>query len=178
MRGLVIGRKNHYGSKSRRGTEVAALFYTIFETAKLAGIDPKAYRAAPCTRSSWASASASRTRSQPPPRPEPHPPVQAGRGEDLPESEGAPRVGNGCGVAHLGILPDFGLPGGTETKPRRPRETKLGKGKSLRFRRLEVEAPGIEGGSKARFTSLSEFRDQDRELERRRELDDRPTSSS
>jgi transposase len=43
MRGLVIGRKNHYGSKSRRGTEVAALYYTIFETAKLAGVDPKAY---------------------------------------------------------------------------------------------------------------------------------------
>lgn len=43
IRGLVIGRKNHYGSKSRRGTEVAALYYTIFETAKLAGIDPKAY---------------------------------------------------------------------------------------------------------------------------------------
>ena len=43
IRGLVVGRKNHYGSKSRRGTEVAALYYTIFETAKLAGIDPKAY---------------------------------------------------------------------------------------------------------------------------------------
>jgi transposase len=43
MRGLVVGRKNHYGSKSRRGTEVAALYYTIFETAKLTGIDPKAY---------------------------------------------------------------------------------------------------------------------------------------
>ena len=43
IRGLVIGRKNHYGSKSRRGTEVAALYYTIFETAKLAGIDPKAF---------------------------------------------------------------------------------------------------------------------------------------
>jgi transposase len=24
IRGLVVGRKNHYGSKSRRGTEVAA----------------------------------------------------------------------------------------------------------------------------------------------------------
>lgn len=43
MRGIVVGRKNHYGSKSRRGTEVAALYYTIFETAKLAGVDPKAY---------------------------------------------------------------------------------------------------------------------------------------
>ena len=43
IRGVVIGRKNHYGSKSRRGTEVAALFYTACETAKLAGVDPKAY---------------------------------------------------------------------------------------------------------------------------------------
>jgi len=43
LRGVVIGRKNHYGSKSKRGTEVAALFYTLFETAKLSGIDPRAY---------------------------------------------------------------------------------------------------------------------------------------
>jgi transposase len=44
LRGVVIGRKNHYGSKSKRGTEVAALFYTLFETAKLSGIDdPGAY---------------------------------------------------------------------------------------------------------------------------------------
>jgi Transposase IS66 family len=28
IRGPVVGRKNHYGSKSRRGTEVAAIFYT------------------------------------------------------------------------------------------------------------------------------------------------------
>jgi transposase len=40
---VVVGRKNHYGSKSKRGTEVAALFYTLFETAKLSGIDPRAY---------------------------------------------------------------------------------------------------------------------------------------
>jgi transposase len=40
IRGPVIGRKNHYGSKSRRGTEIAATFYTLLETAKLAGIDP------------------------------------------------------------------------------------------------------------------------------------------
>jgi len=40
---VVVGRKNHYGSKSRRGTEVAALFYTIIESAKLAGVEPKAY---------------------------------------------------------------------------------------------------------------------------------------
>lgn len=43
IRGPVVGRKNHYGSKSRRGTEVAATFYTLFETAKLHSIDPAAY---------------------------------------------------------------------------------------------------------------------------------------
>ena len=30
--------KNHYGSKSRRGTAVAATFYTVLETAKLHGV--------------------------------------------------------------------------------------------------------------------------------------------
>lgn len=43
LRGLVVGRKNHYGSRSKRGTEVAALFYTLIESAKLAGVEPKAY---------------------------------------------------------------------------------------------------------------------------------------
>lgn len=43
LRGPVVGRKNHYGSKSLRGTQVAAIFYTLFETAKLTGVDPKAY---------------------------------------------------------------------------------------------------------------------------------------
>jgi len=43
IRGVVIGRKNHYGSKSRHGTEVAALFCPACETSKLAGVDPKAY---------------------------------------------------------------------------------------------------------------------------------------
>ena len=28
LRGVVLGRKNHYGSRSRRGLEVAALFYS------------------------------------------------------------------------------------------------------------------------------------------------------
>ena len=28
LRGMVVGRKNHYGSRSKRGTEVAALFYS------------------------------------------------------------------------------------------------------------------------------------------------------
>jgi transposase len=43
LRGPVVGRKNHYGSKSLRGTHVAALFYTLCETARLAGVDPHAY---------------------------------------------------------------------------------------------------------------------------------------
>ena len=37
------GPKNHYGSKSKRGTEVAALFYSLLETAGMVGVDPKAY---------------------------------------------------------------------------------------------------------------------------------------
>ena len=43
LRGVVLGRKNHYGSRSRRGTEVAALFYSLIESAKLCGVDPKRY---------------------------------------------------------------------------------------------------------------------------------------
>ena len=43
IRGPVVGRKNFYGARSQRGTEVAALFYTLFETAKLRGVEPKAY---------------------------------------------------------------------------------------------------------------------------------------
>jgi hypothetical protein len=43
LRGPVVGRKNHYGSRSLRGTHVAAVFYTLCETAKLVGIDPYAY---------------------------------------------------------------------------------------------------------------------------------------
>jgi len=33
LRDMVLGRKNHYGSKPQRGTEVAALFYSLIETA-------------------------------------------------------------------------------------------------------------------------------------------------
>jgi transposase len=43
LRGPVVGRKNHYGSRSLRGTEVAAAFYTLCETARLVGVDPQAY---------------------------------------------------------------------------------------------------------------------------------------
>lgn len=43
IRGMVIGRKNHYGSRSRRGTQVAAIFYSLLETAVLNGLDPADY---------------------------------------------------------------------------------------------------------------------------------------
>jgi len=33
LRGVFIGRKNHYGSRSRRGTEVAAICYGLLESA-------------------------------------------------------------------------------------------------------------------------------------------------
>ena len=43
LRPPVVGRKNHYGSRSDRGTHVAELFYTLVESAKLNGVDPKEY---------------------------------------------------------------------------------------------------------------------------------------
>jgi hypothetical protein len=43
FRGPALGRNNFYGSKSKRGTEVAAILYSLVETAKLVGIDPKQY---------------------------------------------------------------------------------------------------------------------------------------
>ena len=43
LRGVVLGRKNHLGSKSKRGTEVAAIHYSLLETAMLCGLDPHAY---------------------------------------------------------------------------------------------------------------------------------------
>ncbi len=45
LRGIALGRKNHYGSRSERGTRVAALCYTLLESAKLAGVEPAAYLA-------------------------------------------------------------------------------------------------------------------------------------
>lgn len=42
-RGPVLGRKNHYGSRSLRGTEVAATFYSLVESAKLNGLEPRLY---------------------------------------------------------------------------------------------------------------------------------------
>lgn len=43
LRGPVIGRRNHFGSKSVRGTEVAAVMYSLVESAKVSGVDPMAY---------------------------------------------------------------------------------------------------------------------------------------
>ncbi len=43
LRGVAAGRKNHCGSRSERGTRVAALFYSLIESAKLAGVEPRAY---------------------------------------------------------------------------------------------------------------------------------------
>jgi hypothetical protein len=39
---VAVGRKNHYGSRSERGTRVAALLYSLIESAKLAGVEPRA----------------------------------------------------------------------------------------------------------------------------------------
>ena len=43
MRTPVLGRKNFYGSRSRRGAENAAIFYTLIDAAKRAGVSPQAY---------------------------------------------------------------------------------------------------------------------------------------
>ena len=43
MRPVALGRKNYYGSRSKRGTEMAAAFYSLIETAKLCGVDPEYY---------------------------------------------------------------------------------------------------------------------------------------
>ncbi len=50
IRGLAVGRKNHYGSKSKRGTEVAALFYSLIETCKRIDVDPEGYLVAATLR--------------------------------------------------------------------------------------------------------------------------------
>jgi transposase len=43
LRGVAVGRRNYYGSRSERGTRVAALFYSLIESAKLCGVEPRAY---------------------------------------------------------------------------------------------------------------------------------------
>src|SRR5262249_50240139 len=43
FRGPALGRNNFYGSHSKQGTKVSAIFYSLIETAKLNGVDPKRY---------------------------------------------------------------------------------------------------------------------------------------
>ena len=43
LRGVAVGPKNHYGSRSERGTRVAALFYSLIESAELCGVELRAY---------------------------------------------------------------------------------------------------------------------------------------
>jgi transposase len=43
IRGPVVGRRNHFGSKSRQGTAVAATLYSLVETAKLHDVAPARY---------------------------------------------------------------------------------------------------------------------------------------
>jgi transposase len=50
LRGPVIGRRNHFGSKSARGTVVAGTMYSLVESAKAAGVDPIAYLVEVATR--------------------------------------------------------------------------------------------------------------------------------
>jgi transposase len=50
IRGPVMGRRNHFGSKSARGTEVAAILYSLVESAKASAIDPIAYLTEVATR--------------------------------------------------------------------------------------------------------------------------------
>jgi len=38
-----VGRKNHYGSRSERGTKVAALLYGLLDSAELADVNPHDY---------------------------------------------------------------------------------------------------------------------------------------
>jgi hypothetical protein len=46
LRGPVVGRRNHFGSKSERGTKVASILYSLIESAKGRGGDPARYLAA------------------------------------------------------------------------------------------------------------------------------------
>jgi transposase len=43
LRGPVVGRKNFYGNRSQQGAKVAAILYSLIETAKLRGVDPAEY---------------------------------------------------------------------------------------------------------------------------------------
>jgi transposase len=40
---VAVGRRSFFGSRSKRGTEVAALFYSLAESARRVGVEPRAY---------------------------------------------------------------------------------------------------------------------------------------
>jgi hypothetical protein len=46
----VLGKKNHQGSRSERGLQVAGMFYTLVQSAKLSGVEPKTYLRLAATR--------------------------------------------------------------------------------------------------------------------------------
>ena len=43
LRGPVLGRKNHVGSQSERGMAVAGCLYSLLQSAKMAGVNPRTY---------------------------------------------------------------------------------------------------------------------------------------
>jgi transposase len=43
IRPVVLGKKNHHGSSSTLGTQVAAVFYSLLESAHVAGVNPHLY---------------------------------------------------------------------------------------------------------------------------------------
>ena len=40
---VAVGRRSFFGSRSRRGTDVAALFYSLAECARRVGVETRAY---------------------------------------------------------------------------------------------------------------------------------------
>ena len=43
LRAVALGRKNHYGSRSDRGTDVASIFYSLMGSARLVGLNPQTF---------------------------------------------------------------------------------------------------------------------------------------
>jgi transposase len=43
LRNVVIGRTNHYGSRSRRGLIAASVLYSLIDTAVMEGVNPRLY---------------------------------------------------------------------------------------------------------------------------------------
>lgn len=43
LRAPILGRKNHYGSRSKRGMKAAAILYSLIETCQVLGVNPREY---------------------------------------------------------------------------------------------------------------------------------------